>query len=103
MAARQSTAIASNNTNVVNLPTADEYIAEYLARKTASAGKPKRSLLNRLTGFVEDKAVDAVANSTRFAGRIMSAVDAAADGYEEAKVLEHKRQAQLAAQRLGLV
>lgn len=103
MAAAQKSTAASNKTNVVNLPTADEYIAEYLARKTANAGKPKRSLLNRLTGFVEDKAVDAVANSTRFAGRIMSAVDAAADGYEEAKVLEHKRQAQLAAQRLGLV
>lgn len=103
MAAAQKSTAASNNTNVVNLPTADEYIAEYLARKTANAGKPKRSLLNRLTGFVEDKAVDTVAGSTRFAGRIMSAVDAAADGYEEAKVLEHKRQAQLAAQRLGLI
>ena len=102
MAAAQKSVVASKS-NVVALPTADEYIAEYLARKTADAGKPKRSILNRLVGYAEDKAVDAVANSTRFAGRIMSAVDAAADGYEEAKVLEHRRQAQLAAQRLGLV
>lgn len=102
MAAAQKSTVASTN-NVVKLPTADEYIAEYLRRKTEGSGQPKRSLLNRLTGFVEDKAVDAVAGSTRFAGRIMSAADAAADGYEEARVLEHKRQAQLAAQRLGLV
>lgn len=102
MAAAQKSTIASTN-NVAKLPTADEYIAEYLRRKTEGSDQPMRSLLNRLTGFVEDKAVDTVANSTRFAGRIMSAVDAAADGYEEAKILEHKRQAQLAAQRLGLV
>lgn len=102
MAAAQKSTIASTN-NVAKLPTADEYIAEYLRRKTEGSGQPKPSLLNRLTSFVEDKAVDTVAGSTRFAGRIASAVAAAVDGYEEAKVLEHKRQATLAAQRLGLI
>lgn len=85
-----------------SVPSADQFIAEYMSRKLNGSDAPKRSIVDRLTALVEDTAVDAVANSTRFAGRISAAASAAGDGYEQAKVLEHKRQAQLMAQRLGL-
>lgn len=85
-----------------SVPSADQFIAEYMSRKLNGSDAPKRSVMDRITALVEDTAVDAVANSTRFAGRISAAASAAGDGYEQAKVLEHKRQAHLMAQRLGL-
>lgn len=85
-----------------SVPSADQFIAEYMSRKLNGSDAPKRSIVDRLTALVEDTAVDAVANSTRFAGRISAAASAAGDGFEQAKVLEHKRQAHLMAQRLGL-
>lgn len=85
-----------------SVPSADQFIAEYMSRKLNGSDAPKRSIMDRITALVEDTAVDAVANSTRFAGRISAAASAAGDGYEQAKVLEHKRQAHLMAQRLGL-
>ncbi len=96
---------AKSNNAVSSVPSADQFIAEYMSRKLNASDDyeaPKRSILDRLTLILEDTAVDAVANSTRFAGRITAAASAAGDGYEQAKVLEHKRQAQLMAQRLGL-
>jgi len=93
---------AKSNNAVSSVPSADQFIAEYMSRKLNGSDAPKRSIMDRITGLVEDTAVDAVANSTRFAGRISAAASAAGDGYEQAKVLEHKRQAHLMAQRLGL-
>lgn len=96
---------AKSNNAVSSVPSADQFIAEYMSRKLNGSDDyeaPKRSIMDRITALVEDTAVDAVANSTRFAGRISAAASAAGDGYEQAKVLEHKRQAQLMAQRLGL-
>lgn len=93
---------AKSNNAVSSVPSADQFIAEYMSRKLNGSDAPKRSIMDRVTALVEDTAVDAVANSTRFAGRISAAASAAGDGYEQAKVLEHKRQAQLMAQRLGL-
>lgn len=89
-------------TTTSSVPSADQFIAEYMSRKLNGSDAPKRSIMDRVTALVEDTAVDAVANSTRFAGRISAAASAAGDGYEQAKVLEHKRQAHLMAQRLGL-
>ncbi len=94
--------MAAKSTNAVSVPSADEFIAEYMSRKLNGSDAPKRSIIDRITGLVEDAAVYAVANSTRFPGRISAAASAAGDGFEQAKVLEHKRQAQLMAQRLGL-
>lgn len=94
--------MAAKSTNTVSVPSADQFIAEYMSRKLNGSDAPKRSIMDRVTALVEDTAVDAVANSTRFAGRISAAASAAGDGYEQAKVLEHKRQAHLMAQRLGL-
>lgn len=94
--------MATKSTNAVSVPSADQFIAEYMSRKLNGSDAPKRSIMDRITALVEDTAVDAVANSTRFAGRISAAASAAGDGFEQAKVLEHKRQAHLMAQRLGL-
>lgn len=95
--------MATKSTTVsVSVPSADQFIAEYMSRKLNGSDAPKRSVMDRITALVEDTAVDAVANSTRFAGRISAAASAAGDGYEQAKVLEHKRQAHLMAKRLGL-
>ena len=95
--------MATKSTNAVSaVPSADQFIAEYMSSKLNGSSAPKRSIVDRVTALVEDTAVDAVANSTRFAGRISAAASAAGDGYEQAKVLEHKRQAHLMAQRLGL-
>ena len=91
-----------STTSVSSVPSADQFIAEYMSSKLNGSTAPKRSIMDRLTSLIEDTAVDAVANSTRFAGRISAAASAAGDGYEQAKVLEHKRQAILMAQRLGL-
>jgi len=94
--------MATKSKTVASVPSADQFIAEYMSRKLNGSDAPKRSIMDRITALVEDTAVDAVANSTRFAGRISAAASAAGDGYEQAKVLEHKRQAHLMAQRLGL-
>lgn len=86
------------------LPTADQYIAEYMARKlNPQNAAPKVGLLDRITRTVENMAVDAVADSKRIGGRLSAAWDAASEGYEDARVLETKRQAERAAARLGLV
>ena len=96
--------MAKTNTAVATLPTAEQYIAEYMARKLEPQNKaPKPSMLDRLARFAENAVVDAVADSKRIGGRLSAAYDAAAEGYEDAKVLETRRQAERAASRLGLV
>lgn len=93
----------ANVKTVATLPTAEQYIAEYMASKLNGVKAPKRSIMDRLAQFVEDKAIDTVADSKRIGGRVSAAWAAAEDGYNEAQVLEHKRQAERAARRLGLV
>lgn len=93
---------ASKSVSVV--PSADQYVAEYMARKlNSTASAPKPSILDRLASFAENIAVDTVADSKRVGGRLSAAWDAASEGYDDARVLETKRQAQRAAARLGLV
>ena len=88
------------NTVPATLPTREQFIAEYLASK--SHPKNNVGLLTRLTNFVEDKTVDAVADSTRLAGRVSAAASAAGDGFHQAAAVEHARQAERMAIRLGL-
>lgn len=96
--------MAASTKSVATLPTADQYVAEYMARKlSGSTSAPKASILDRLVGFVENVAVDTVADSKRIGGRVSAAWDAASEGYDDARVLETKRQAERAARRLGLV
>lgn len=94
----------NTTTSIATLPTADQYIAEYMARKLEPQNRaPKPGMLDRIAQFAENVVVDAVADSKRIGGRLSAAWDAAADGYEDARVLETRRQAQRAAARLGLV
>lgn len=86
-----------------SLPTADQYIAEYMARRLNPVEKAKKQpMLDRLAVAVENAFVDSIADSKRIGGRVSAAWDAASEGYEDARVLETKRQAERAAKRLGL-
>ena len=86
-----------------SLPTADQYVAEYMARKLSpTAAKTRQPVLDKLTTAVENVFVDTIADSKRIGGRVSAAWDAASEGYEDARVLETRRQAERAARRLGL-
>lgn len=91
---------AKTNTAVATLPSKEAFIAQYLADKANP--RTNVSLIERLTTFVENRVVDTVADSTRIAGRVSAAASAAGDGYHMAAALEHARQAERAANRLGL-
>jgi hypothetical protein len=94
--------MANTNTTaaVATLPSAEQFIAEYLASKANP--RNQIGLIDRLTTFVENRVVDTVADSTRIAGRVSAAASAAGDGYHQAAALEHARQAKRMAARLGL-
>ena len=94
--------MASNakTTAVAVLPTKEQFIAEYLAQRANPANR--KGLFARALDFVENSLVDTVADSTRIAGRVSSAVDAAGSGFHEAAALEHARQAERSANRLCL-
>lgn len=98
--------MARNQSNIVASSTSrDQFVAEYLARRE-QPGAEKVGFISRIINKIEDAATDTVANSTRFAGRVSAAFDAAGEGFEEAKRLEDVRQAQKAADRaarLGLI
>ena len=96
--------MAATKTNtsaaVATLPTREQFIAQYLASKANPANRV--GLMTRLTTFIENSAVDAVADSTRLAGRVSAAASAAGDGFHQAAAVEHARQAERMAIRLGL-
>ena len=92
--------VKTNTAAVATLPTREQFIAQYLASK--SHPKNNVGLLTRFTTFVENSAVDAVADSTRLAGRVSAAASAAGDGFHQAAAVEHARQAERMAIRLGL-
>lgn len=87
---------------VAAIPSADQYIAEYMARKLNGSREPKPGILERITAAVENKVIDTVADSKRVGGRVLAAWDAAGEGFDDAFALETKRQAERAAKRLGL-
>lgn len=93
--------MAANTKSVAaSLPSKEAFIAQYLADKASPRNNV--SLVERFTTFVENRVVDTVADSTRIAGRVSAAASAAGDGYHMAAALEHARQAERAANRLGL-
>lgn len=94
MAATKSTA------SVATLPSREQFIAEYLASK--SNPRNNIGLVARAKAFVENTVVDTIADSTRLAGRASAAASAAGDGFHQAAALEHARQAERMAIRLGL-
>lgn len=89
-----------SNTTVATLPSKEQFIAEYLASKT----NPRNNvgLITRVKTALENAVVDSVADSTRIAGRVSAAASAAGDGFHQAAALEHARQAERMAVRLGL-
>ena len=93
-------AIKTNTAAVATLPSREQFIAQYLASKANPANRA--SLFTRTVAFIENSAVDAVADSTRLAGRVSAAASAAGDGFHQAAAVEHARQAERMAIRLGL-
>ena len=97
--------MANAKSQSASLPTAEQYVAEYVARKL-NGEKPAKlsrpSIIDRLTTAVENTVVDTVADSKRIGGRVSAAWEAAQEGYEDAYALETKRQGERAARRLGL-
>ena len=94
MAATKSTA------SVATLPSREQFIANYLASKANPAHNV--GLISRAKTALENAVVDSVADSTRIAGRVSAAAAAAGDGFHQAAALEHARQAERMAVRLGL-
>jgi hypothetical protein len=94
MAATKSTA------SVATLPSREQFIANYLASKANP--QHNQGLIARAKQFIENSVVDSVADSTRIAGRVSAAAAAAGDGFHQAAALEHARQAERMAIRLGL-
>jgi len=96
--------MARTSTTTVDNSARNAFVQEYLARRDRPENKA--GFIARILNKVEDVATDTVAGSTRFAGRVTSAVSAAGEGFEEARRLEDVRQAGLAADRaarLGLL
>ena len=86
-----------------SLPTADQYIAEYLARRLNPTEKAKKQpLLDRVTAAVEHGVLNTVADSKAFGSRVSAAWDAADEAASIAYAEETRRQAERAARRLGL-
>ena len=92
--------VKNNTAAVATLPTREQFIAQYLASKANPANRA--SLFTRTVAFIENSAVDAVADSTRLAGRVSAAASAAGEGFHQAAAVEHARQAERMAIRLGL-
>lgn len=91
---------AKTTAAVATLPSREQFIANYLASKANP--QHNQGLLSRAKAFVENVVVDSVADSTRIAGRVSAAAAAAGDGFHQAAALEHARQAERMAIRLGL-
>lgn len=93
--------VKTNTASVATLPSREQFIAEYLAKRANP--QHNTGLIARAKAFVENAVVDSVADSTRIAGRVSAAAAAAGDGFHQAAALEHARQAERAAIRIGLV
>lgn len=96
-------AATTNTKSVATLPSREQFVAEYLAKRANPNAPNNQGIIARAKQFLENAMVDTVADSTRMAGRVSSAASAAGDGFHQAAALEHARQAERAAIRLGLV
>ena len=95
----------ARNTNTAasatNVPSREEFVREYMAQLSANK-PPKASIIDRLVGWGEDRAVAAVKNSKRSFGRLTAAWEIADQIKEEAYASEHAKHAEQLAARLGL-
>ena len=97
MARNTNTAASANNA----APTREEFIREYM-KQLSQNRPPKASLVDRIAGYAEDRAVAAVKNSKRSFGRLTAAWEIADQIKEEAYASEHAKHAEQLAARLGL-
>lgn len=96
--------MATKNTNTAastSAPSREEFVREYMAQLSANR-PPKASLVDRLTGWAEDRVVNATKNSKRSWGRLTAAWEIADQVKEEAYATEHAKHAEAVAARLGL-
>ena len=104
--------MAAKSTDVTT-PSADQFVAEYMANYMNKPRAPKVPLLDRIAGFAErtvtkvadyakDKVADNVADSKAYVARIGAAWEVADDIAEQAALKERQRQAVRMAKRLGL-
>ena len=84
-----------------NVPSREEFVREYMAQLSQNR-PPKVSIVDRLAGYAEDRAVAAVKNSKRTFGRLSAAWEIADAIKEEAYATEHAKHAEAMAARLGL-
>lgn len=92
--------MANATKSAANLPSREQFIADYLAKR-ANGSAGSKGFIATIKEKVENMAIDTVADSTRIAGRVSAAASAAGDGFHQAAVLEHARQAERMAARLG--
>ena len=93
-----TTASATVETNAV--PSREEFVREYMAQLGQNR-KPKVSIVDRITGWAEDRAVAAVKNSKRSFGRLTAAWEISEQIKEEAYASEHAKHAEQMAARYG--
>ena len=96
--------MATKNTasaSATNVPSREEFVREYMAQLSQNR-PPKASIIDRIAGYAEDRAVAAVKNSKRSFGRLTAALEIADQIKEEAYASEHAKHAEAMAARLGL-
>ena len=91
----------TTTTSASNVPSREEFVREYMAQLSQNR-PPKVSIVDRLAGYAEDRAVAAVKNSKRTFGRLSAAWEIADAIKEEAYATEHAKHAEAMAARLGL-
>lgn len=92
---------ATNNSTVSATPSREEFVREYMAQLSANR-PPKASMLDKLTGWAEDRVVNGVKNSRRSFGRLNAAWEIAEQIQDQAYAEEHAKHAEQLAARLGL-
>lgn len=77
-------------------PTREEQLAA-IVEALRTPQQPVQSPINR---FLSDRAVDSVAGSGTFLGRMKAAIESAGDTYNDGYQLERERQLRLRAERI---
>lgn len=83
------------------VPTREQFVREYMAQLSANR-PPKVPIIDRLSGWAEDRVVAGVKNSRRSFGRLCAAWDISEQIRDHAYAEEHARHAEAMALRLGL-
>lgn len=82
-------------------PSREEFVREYMAQ-LAQTRQPKRSIVEKLAGWTEDRVISATKNSKRSYGRIKAAWEIADQIADQAYAEEHAKFAEETAIKLGL-